>query len=212
MCAMPPYQKTPKFPSMGEEPPKVPHCASERLLRGGNAYMTWWDCSHCFNRVVELSTKTGLFQYFAVPACEISPAYDPLKDVPKPSVSVRKEARAQTPPLSKDQWRKPKEQKALSREQEEVLRQAREILREAQRPTLTPTPTPRGTSSSSAGAPTFLNTTPKAPPQKRAPPRDEDEMSQSGGYEFVKDTDADLLLQISALEEITARLKASLRS
>ncbi len=151
--------------------------------------MTWWDCSHCFNRVVELSTKTGLFQYFAVPACAISPAYDPLRDVPKPSVSVRKEARAQTPPLCKEQWKKrePKEPKALSREQEEVLRQAREILRETQRAT-----TPRGTSSSS-GAPTFINTTPKAPPpQKRAPPR--------------------VLLQITALEEMTARLKASLRS
>ena len=118
-------------PLLGTLPPPVEHCAADQLLRGGNAYMVWWDRSKCFHRIMDISLKKPEeTNYYAVPPCPISPNYHP--GVPAPPLKVKKEVRLPTPPLNGGQSRVQTGQgnQGYSSEDRVILQEARKILQQ----------------------------------------------------------------------------------
>ena len=123
-----------KYPLLGTSPPPIEHCAASQLIRAGNAYMVWWDCSKCFHRVMDISLKQAVeTRYYAAPPCPISPNYQ--AGVPTPPLKVKKEVRLPTPPLNAAQARTQTTQRSqndqgYSSEEHVILREARKILQQ----------------------------------------------------------------------------------
>ena len=61
--------------------------------------MTWWDCAHCKERVVDYSILRDETVYYAVPPCELTPGFVPPGRTAVPKSAPK--ARMPTPPLDR---------------------------------------------------------------------------------------------------------------
>ena len=225
-----------KYPCIGTTAPTIPHCAPAQLLRGGNKWMMWWDCSGCLERITDMKVlgEDNAPRYYSVPPCRLSPNYDPL--VPK--IPKSQTMTSAPPPLSAaEQARQVKEPVKYSIEQEQILAAARAILLESgvSVPGTPLTPLSRavpgapppfipGVASSSYASPAAPS--PASPKRNIRPAKrnfmthDHDPMAveipvpegnDHEAYEVLQ-TDEDILKQLAALEEITSRLKGTLKN
>jgi hypothetical protein len=199
-----------KYPSLGENPPAVPHCKSEQLDQGGNRHMTWWDCRHCGHRVCEIPTNKNPV-YYAVPPCPLSPDWDPLNPKQLTPDELKK---SKIPPLCKAElkFREVKEAPAYTTDEEQILAAARKILKE------------KSESSSSGTTPTaYKSSAPPPPPvtAKRPPPPPRVQMPETQGIkretreedmEYVTEIDIALMEEINALETRAAQLRMNMGS